>query len=99
MDVSLPILAGIAPLVVTGGAAGRPSPPLRPAAGLADIPGVTRGKRGEAVVRDRTILIVDDGPGNLMVLGEVLSPVYRVQAADSSARALELAGRRPQSPI
>ncbi|MFO1281739.1 MAG: response regulator [Burkholderiales bacterium] len=50
-------------------------------------------------MRDQTILIVDDSPGNLMVLGEVLSPVYRVQAANSGARALELAAGDPKPDL
>ena len=44
---------------------------------------------------NRTILIVDDNPQNLMVLGEVLSPRYKVRAANSGLRALELAAQAP----
>jgi len=46
-------------------------------------------------VPNRTILIVDDNPQNLMVLGEVLSPRYKVRAANSGLRALELAAQAP----
>ncbi len=42
-----------------------------------------------------TILIVDDNPENLMVLGEVLSDHYRVGAAQSGSRALQLAQLEP----
>ena len=33
-----------------------------------------------------TILIVDDTPENLSVLGELLQPAYRVRAANSGRR-------------
>ena len=38
-----------------------------------------------------TILIVDDTPQNLTVLGELLQPLYRVRAANSGERALRAA--------
>ena len=38
-----------------------------------------------------TILIVDDTPENLSVLGELLQPAYRVRAANSGRRALQIA--------
>jgi putative two-component system response regulator len=38
-----------------------------------------------------TILIVDDTPENLSVLGELLQPNYRVRAANSGRRALQIA--------
>ena len=38
-----------------------------------------------------TILIVDDTPQNLTVLGELLQPLYRVRAANSGERALRVA--------
>ena len=38
-----------------------------------------------------TILIVDDTPENLTVLGEVLQPTWRVRAANSGRRALQIA--------
>jgi len=46
-------------------------------------------------VPNRTILIVDDNPQNLMVLGEFLSQRYKVRAANSGLRALELAAQVP----
>lgn len=42
-----------------------------------------------------TILIVDDVPENLEVLGELLQSLYRVRAAQSGARALQVARTRP----
>lgn len=42
-----------------------------------------------------TILIVDDTPENLAVLGEVLQPEYRVKAANSGASALRIATTPP----
>jgi putative two-component system response regulator len=40
-------------------------------------------------------LIVDDSPQNLTVLGDLLSPHYKVRAANAGQRALELAVRPP----
>lgn len=42
-----------------------------------------------------TVLIVDDTPENLSVLGELLQPNYRVRAANSGRRALQIAGGDP----
>lgn len=42
-----------------------------------------------------TILIVDDTPENLTVLGELLQPAYRVRAANSGRRALQIAAGDP----
>ncbi len=42
-----------------------------------------------------TILIVDDTPENLSVLGELLQPYYRVRAANAGRRALQIAHTRP----
>lgn len=41
--------------------------------------------------RRSTLLIVDDTPENLTVLGELLHPTYRVRAANSGHRALAIA--------
>jgi putative two-component system response regulator len=41
------------------------------------------------------ILIVDDNPENLTVLGELLRPRYRVRAANAGTRALQLAAQPP----
>ena len=43
----------------------------------------------------RSILIVDDNPENLTVLGELLAPHYVVRAATSGLRALQLAALDP----
>jgi len=46
----------------------------------------------KANVRSRaTVLIVDDMPNNLAVLGDLLVPAYHVRAANSGQRALEIA--------
>jgi putative two-component system response regulator len=42
-----------------------------------------------------TLLIVDDTPENLFLLGELLQPHYRVRAANSGRRALEVARSTP----
>jgi len=42
-----------------------------------------------------TILIVDDTPENLSVLGELLQPTYRVRAANGGRRALQIAHGHP----
>ncbi len=44
-----------------------------------------------------TILVVDDVPENIEVLGELLQPQYRVRAAQSGVRALQVA-RTPPIP-
>lgn len=46
-------------------------------------------------MRQRTILIVDDNPENLTLLGELLRGSYRVRAANSGARALQLLAGGP----
>ena len=46
-----------------------------------------------------TLLIVDDSPENLTVLGELLQDSYKVRAANSGARALELAALQPQPDL
>jgi putative two-component system response regulator len=44
---------------------------------------------------DHTLLVVDDTPENLVVLGELLQPHYRVRVANSGARALQVAVSEP----
>jgi putative two-component system response regulator len=46
-----------------------------------------------------TILIVDDTPENLTVLGELLQPTYRVRAANSGRRALQIAAGELQPDL
>ena len=46
-----------------------------------------------------TILIVDDTPENLAVLGGVLQPIYHVKVANSGARALRVAGIEPRPDL
>jgi len=47
----------------------------------------------------QTILIVDDTAENLSMLGELLRQDYTVRAANSGARALDLAGRQPRPDL
>jgi putative two-component system response regulator len=46
-----------------------------------------------------TILVVDDTPENLTVLGELLTPLYRVRAAVSGAAALRIAASEPRPDL
>jgi len=46
-----------------------------------------------------TILVVDDTPENLTVLGELLMPLYRVRAAVSGAAALRIAATEPRPDL
>lgn len=48
---------------------------------------------------DATILIVDDSPENLHVLGELLRPHYRVLASISGEGALRVAGSQPKPDL
>lgn len=46
-----------------------------------------------------TILIVDDMPQNLLLLGELLQPAYQVRAANSGERALRVARSDPRPDL
>ncbi|MBW7899961.1 MAG: two-component system response regulator [Rhodocyclaceae bacterium] len=46
-----------------------------------------------------TLLIVDDTPENLTVLSEVLQPTWRVRAANSGRRALQIAAGDPKPDL
>lgn len=46
-----------------------------------------------------TILIVDDSPENLMVLTELLSPHYRVLAAQSGEKCLRIVSADPKPDL
>lgn len=46
-----------------------------------------------------TILIVDDTPQNLTILGELLRPLYRVRAANSGERALRAVDTDPRPDL
>lgn len=46
-----------------------------------------------------TILLVDDTPENLIVLGELLQPYYRMRAASSGRRALQVAASEPRPDL
>lgn len=47
----------------------------------------------------QTILIVDDSPENLSILGELLQPLYQVRATTSGARALHIAATEPRPDL
>jgi putative two-component system response regulator len=47
----------------------------------------------------QTVLIVDDNPENLTVLGEVLCGLYQVRAANSGPRALQLVQQEPRPDL
>lgn len=47
----------------------------------------------------QTVLIVDDTPQNLTVLGDLLQPLYRVRAANSGERALHVAHSQPRPDL
>jgi putative two-component system response regulator len=49
----------------------------------------------EIAMQQQTILIVDDNPENLTVLGELLRGHYKIRAANSGQRALRLASQAP----
>lgn len=55
--------------------------------------------QGRPVPGGATILIVDDAPENLVVLGEVLSPHFRVRAATSGPAALKIALAEPHPDL
>jgi len=54
-----------------------------------DAPGAARA----------TVLLTDDAPEYLMLLGEILSPHYNVRIAGSGASAIELAAAAPQPSL
>ncbi|EGU29582.1 response regulator receiver protein [Vibrio ichthyoenteri ATCC 700023] len=41
----------------------------------------------------RTILVVDDEPSNLQVLGELLKPIYKIKACRSGAQAIDICAK------
>ena len=45
------------------------------------------------------VLIVDDNPENLTVIGELLQPRFRVRVANGGPRALRLAAASPQPDL
>jgi putative two-component system response regulator len=50
-------------------------------------------------LQSRIVLIVDDAPENLTVLGDVLSPHFRVRVANSGERALQVARSAPRPDL
>lgn len=56
--------------------------------------------RGRTAIASRqTVLVVDDLPENLTILGELLQPLYRVRAASSGARAIRGAALEPKPDL
>jgi putative two-component system response regulator len=55
--------------------------------------------KSDCDMTDPTILIVDDNPENLTVLGELLRSHYRVRAANSGPSALRLAALAPKPQL
>jgi len=55
--------------------------------------------QGAATTPQKTLLLVDDTPENLTVLGEILMPHYRVRVASSGARALAAATSDPRPDL
>lgn len=53
----------------------------------------------DADLPPKTVLLVDDTPENLTVLGEILMPHYRVRVASSGARALSAATSDPRPDL
>lgn len=51
------------------------------------------------VISSMTILLVDDTPENLRILADLLNPLYRVKAANSGAKALNIAKKHPQPDL
>ena len=49
--------------------------------------------------KPQTLLIVDDTPQNLTVLGELLQPLYRIRAANSGDRALRAVASPPRPDL
>lgn len=43
----------------------------------------------------QTVLVVDDDPGNIAVIGDLLRVDYQVKIANSGKRALQLASQEP----
>lgn len=52
-----------------------------------------------AIQKSATVLVVDDRPSNVTLLGEVLRTQYRILAATSGQRALELARSEPRPDL
>ena len=57
---------------------------------------VIQPNHANAEATPATLLIIDDTPENLAVLGELLMPKYRVLVANSGPRALPLAVPEPK---
>lgn len=60
---------------------------------------VVNALQGDAETPQKTLLLVDDTPENLTVLGEILMPHYRVRVASSGLRALAAAISDPRPDL
>ncbi|NMG28727.1 response regulator [Aromatoleum evansii] len=58
-----------------------------------------KSQQNLSAMDEPTILIVDDTPQNLTVLGELLQPLCRVRAANSGERALRVANTAPRPDL
>lgn len=56
---------------------------------------MSEAPQAQDAVPRHTVLVVDDTPQNLTLLGELLSPFYRVRVATDGARALRIAQTAP----
>jgi putative two-component system response regulator len=56
---------------------------------------MTKAEKVVIIGKKSTILIVDDTPENLVILGELLKPHYRVRVANSGKRAVRVAMSEP----
>jgi len=60
---------------------------------------MTETHSAQAATKKPVILVVDDTPENLSVIGELLQPGYRVRVANSGSRALAIAGSDPRPDL
>ncbi len=51
------------------------------------------------VMKNATVLVVDDEPATLAAMSKILAPHYTVRAANSGARALQIAGTEPRPDL
>ncbi len=64
-----------------------------------NVPSSSPVHRANRPLPGATILVVDDAPGNLTVLGALLQPLYRVRAVNSGERALRAARSEPRPDL
>jgi putative two-component system response regulator len=91
-DPSVPSAPGAPAAQNTRQSAGNPAA-RRAASGATANP--EDASKSAKVTLKHTLLIVDDTPENLTVLGEILMPYYRVRVAANGQRALQVAASEP----